>query len=129
MLIAIGSPLPIWPYALPKKEDPIPRRASVVAKPKANAAALETDSLERIHFAQLFKTKPIVGFKHPFGLLTRRMGGTKGKAFKMQPSIAECTNNDQLQPFGTGRDIHLAASFFMQRFDRASMCNLQCCEG
>lgn len=34
---AKGSPWPIWPYAFPAKEAPIPRSASVVANPNANA--------------------------------------------------------------------------------------------
>ena len=41
MLTAIGRPLPIDPYVLPRSEEPMPSKASVVARPKANAAALE----------------------------------------------------------------------------------------
>ncbi len=34
---AMGSPCPIWPYALPASDAPIPRIASVVANPSENA--------------------------------------------------------------------------------------------
>ena len=39
-LTAIGSPPPIWPYERPRNDDATPSRASVVANPNANAAAL-----------------------------------------------------------------------------------------
>lgn len=39
-LTIIGSPPPTWPYVFPKKDEPIPSNASVVASPNAKAEAL-----------------------------------------------------------------------------------------
>lgn len=38
---AMGRPLPIWPYVLPRRDDPTPSRARVVARPNEKETALQ----------------------------------------------------------------------------------------